>query len=177
MKKLWLILIIGILSITCSIFPDGNGNINLPFRNFESNGERIFLTGNNNQGEKINYSGGSGFGGRMMVNSQYSCKSCHSEDGRGGEHIMHMNIMDAPDIRFQALQGEISENGENLDNYEDGETDQHTESHNNYNLETFRLAVVSGMHPDGKILDRDMPRWQLNDNDLSDLFEYIKTLP
>jgi hypothetical protein len=41
----------------------------------------------------------------------------------------------------------------------------------------FRQAVVEGKHPDGEALSSDMPRWQMNDEDLTALFDYIKSLP
>jgi cytochrome c oxidase subunit 2 len=98
----------------------------------------------------------------MMMGSYLSCASCHGPDGRGGEHYMHMWRMDAPDIRYQALNSDM---------------DEHGGMSGDYSLEDFRQAVVSGHHPDGDRLDTDMPRWQLDDQDLADLFAYLKTLP
>jgi len=46
-----------------------------------------------------------------------------------------------------------------------------------YNLETFRLAIVEGKLPDGMSLSTNMPRWSISDEDLADLAEYLKTLP
>ncbi len=46
-----------------------------------------------------------------------------------------------------------------------------------YDLETFRLAVVEGKHPEGSPLSSDMPRWTIGAEDLADLAEYLKTLP
>jgi hypothetical protein len=75
--------------------------------------------------------------------------------------------MEAPDIRYKALS---SETGEHAGEGEGGE-------HGEYTLEDFRKAVVDGEHPDGQPLDRDMPRWQMSDQDLADLFEFLKSLP
>ncbi len=80
---------------------------------------------------------------------------------------MHMELMDAPDITFQALSGE--EEGHN----EDGE---HVHEGDDYDLHTFRQAVVLGQHPNGDPLDKDMPRWQIDDEDVAQLFVYIKQL-
>ena len=44
-------------------------------------------------------------------------------------------------------------------------------------METFRLAVVEGRHPDGELLDADMPRWTMSDEDLGDLLDYLESLP
>ncbi len=81
---------------------------------------------------------------------------------------MHMDVMDAPDIRYSALASEEEGHG-NDDSYED--------EHSGYDLDDFRLAVIGGVHPDGEPLSRDMPRWRMSDEDLDDLFEFLKSLP
>lgn len=83
---------------------------------------------------------------------------------------MHMVVMDAPDIRYVALSSEADEH--------DGEHngDEHDDAHGEYDLEAFRRAVVEGRHPNGDPLSREMPRWQLDDEDLSDLFDYLRSL-
>jgi cytochrome c oxidase subunit II len=48
---------------------------------------------------------------------------------------------------------------------------------NGYSFDDFRTAVVQGKHPDGDTLNEIMPRWQMSDQDLEDLFTYLKTLP
>jgi hypothetical protein len=137
---------------------------------FESNGEQIYFTATNERGEYIQYSGGSGFGG--MMGGSLSCVSCHGADGKGGQHTMHMQWMDAPDIRLAALSAEESEHQE--DELEDAHEHSHSEE---YDLEMFRQAVILGQHPNGDFLSREMPRWQMSDDDLADVFEFIKTLP
>jgi hypothetical protein len=131
-----------------------------------SNGERIYFTGLDSQGRRIRYSGGPPYGG-MMMGAYLACVDCHGPDGRGGLHTMHMQVMEAPDIRFAALLGEAEEHA--------GE--EHENNHGDYTLEEFRLAVVEGKHPDGEPLSTDMPRWQIGDQDLADLFEFLKSLP
>ena len=143
----------------------GGGN---PFTSYASNGERIYFTGTTGRGQRIAYTGGSS--GGMMMGGQLSCASCHGVDGRGGEHAMHMQVMDAPAIRFVALNGE-TDSGEHRDA-------EHAEEHaGEYTLETFRQAVVEGQHPNGEALSREMPRWALDEEDLADLFAFLKTLP
>lgn len=132
---------------------------------YSSNGERIYFTGSNEAGQRIAYSGGVPAGG-MMMGSRLACASCHGADGRGGLHTMHMQLMDAPDIRFAALSS-----------HEVNESAPHSEDHEgDYSLETFRMAVVDGQHPDGDAIDTDMPRWQLSDSDLADLFRFLKDI-
>jgi hypothetical protein len=84
---------------------------------------------------------------------------------------MHMQVMDAPDIRYQALIGEEKEHGG-----EEHAADEHEHADEGYDLEDFRRAIVEGEHPNGEPLDHDMPRWEMSDQDLANLFEFIKTL-
>lgn len=126
---------------------------------FQSNGERIYFTATSDRGDPITYTGGPNLGG-MMMSGRLTCASCHGPSGRGGRHIMHMQVMDAPDIRGVALAEE-----------------EHEEGHGEYDLETFRQAVVEGKHPDGEPLDANMPRWSMSDEDLRDLFDYLMSLP
>jgi len=47
-----------------------------------------------------------------------------------------------------------------------------------FDAEKFRLAVTQGQDPHGeKQLNRDMPRWNIGNDDLADLITYLKTLP
>ena len=134
--------------------------------NFGSNGEMIYYTATNDSGNQIPYTGGPAFGSGMMMGSSLTCASCHGADGRGGVHTMHMQVMDAPDIRYASLTSEADEHGE----------DSHSDEHGEYDLEDFRRAVVLGQHPDGDPLSSDMPRWRMGDDDLIELFEFLKTL-
>lgn len=96
-----------------------------------------------------------------------ACASCHGEDGNGGLHLMHMQQMDAPDIRFEALSEEAGEHQGN----------EHEDAHGEgYDLETFRQAVVLGQHLEGDAHSSDMPRRQMSDDNLADLYEFLKTL-
>lgn len=131
-----------------------------------SNGEKIYFTSSSKSGERITYKGGPNFGG-MMMGAYLTCASCHGPEARGGVHLMHMQIMDAPDIRYVALVSESEEHsGEGHGDEETGE----------YDLDSFRLAVIEGKHPDGGTLDSEMPRWQMNEEDLTDLFEFLKSI-
>lgn len=135
---------------------------------FDSGGERIYFTATSGRDTNITYTGGPP-AGMMMGGGYLTCASCHGPDGRGGIHTMHMQIMNAPDIRWTVLAGEMEgEHGS-----------ESAEEHGvaEYNLEIFRLAVVEGKHPDGTALSVEMPRWNMSDEDLTDLLEYLKTLP
>jgi hypothetical protein len=115
-KALALIILGSLFFIACGFFfpfdrsPRGMGpNFGNWRTGFESNGERIYFTATNDQGEYIQFSGGSEFGG--MMGGSLSCASCHGVNGSGGQHVMHMNVMDAPDIRYSALGSEDEEHG------------------------------------------------------------------
>ena len=121
---------------------------------FGSNGERIYFTSTSERGSTITYDNGPVSNDWMMMgNGQLACASCHGPDGSGGEHGMgQMQVMFAPDIRWSAI-------GEEFD------------------AELFILAVTKGEDPDGSQLSTDMPRWNMGDEDLTELLDYIKTLP
>jgi uncharacterized membrane protein/mono/diheme cytochrome c family protein len=136
-----------------------------------SNGERIYFRATNDRGELITYQGGTDFTGGGMMGANLSCASCHGQEARGGVHMMHMQVMDAPDIRWSTLAGEAD--GEQAD--EGDHDDEHAEAHAGYGLANFRMAVVQGMHPNGEPLSSEMPRWNISDGDLEDLAEFLKT--
>lgn len=148
--------------------PAGQGGTAWGEGAFDSNGERIYFTATNERGERITYVDGPDVGD-MMMGGSLTCASCHGPTGRGGEHTMRMQVMDAPDIRGSALAGEAGEG-------HGDEGDEHGGDAAEYDLETFRSAVVEGEHPDGEPLDANMPRWKMNEDDLNDLLEYLKDL-
>lgn len=137
---------------------------------FGSNGERIYFTATSERGANITYTGGPP-SGMMMGGGYLTCASCHGPGGRGGIHtMMGMQTMDAPEIRWQVLTGEVK--GDH------GDESEHGNEGDEYNLETFRLAVVEGKLPDGTTsLSSDMPRWKIDNDDLVDLVAYLKALP
>lgn len=133
-----------------------------------SNGERIYFSATNEEGERIRYSGGPPSGG-MMMTSSLTCASCHGADGGGGLHTMHMQVMDAPDIRWSTLSS-----GEHGDHGEDGEG-EHVEAA--YDQDDFFRAIREGIEPGGHTLSSDMPRWRMSAEDMTDLLHFLETLP
>ena len=120
---------------------------------FRSNGERIYFTATSERSTAITYTDGPASSSWMMMDGQLACVSCHGPNGQGGKHSMGMmQEMDAKDIRWSALQDE-------------------------FDAEKFRLAVVEGQDPDGTQLNTDMPRWNIGDDDLADLFTFLQSLP
>ena len=165
MRKLVGQLILSLVLASCSAGPSQIGTSWGPGA-FGSNGERIYFTSTSERGGRISSRGGPGMGG-MMMGGALTCASCHGPTGQGGRHFMGMQVMDASDIRWSALTAE-----EDADH--GGDEDEHA---GDYDLETFRMGVVEGKHPDGKPLKDDMPRWRMSGEDLSDLLDYLKTLP
>jgi hypothetical protein len=125
-------------------------------------GERIYVTSISDRGGPITYTGGPNFGG-MMMGAYLTCAACHGPGGHGGVHTMMpgMQVMDAPDIRFSALNTMSDMQGKNRD----------------YNLNDFKTEVEEGKDVDGEPLEPDMPRWQMSDADLQDVFAFLKSLP
>jgi len=128
-----------------------------------ANGEEIYFSGIDQSGNRIRYTGGPNFGG-MMMGSYLTCAACHGPDAHGGVHVMHMQVMDAPPIYYDAL---IAMKAEDT-----GTTPQP----GGYSLQDFRMEVVDGKDVGGETLDTDMPRWQMSDKDLEAIFAFLKTI-
>lgn len=173
-KHYLVVIAIGLLLAACGVIQQG-GNTSYDYepgsQESVSNGERIYFTATNNSGDRITFSGGPVIGGGMMSGGFLTCASCHGPEARGGVHVMHMTTMNAPDIRYATLSGEEGEHGEG--GGEGGEEHGAGE----YDLETFRLAVVEGKHPNGDSLSNDMPRWRMSDADLADLLAFLEEIP
>ena len=50
------------------------------------------------------------------------------------------------------------------------------DAHPAYTEEWIEKAIVLGQNPAGQELDWTMPRWQVQQEDLKDLVQYLKTL-
>jgi Cytochrome c len=157
-RMAWLLLI-GLALAACSLRPQ-SGQTTPGQEPDARNGERIYFTAASNRGGEISYTGGPNFGG-MMMGAYLTCASCHGLEGRGWLHQMHMEVMDAPDIRYSALNS--------MPEMQEGDA--------SYGLSDFQKAVEDGEHPDGEKLDGDMPRWRMSDADLQDLYAFIQSLP
>jgi hypothetical protein len=163
-KTLFVILVSTALGLTgCSGFAGQSSGQPASNQSGASNGEQIYFTGTDSKGGLITYTGGPNFGG-MMMGSYLTCASCHGPDAHGGRHVMHMEVMDAPAIYYDALTSMMIE--------ESGGT----QAAGGYTLQDFRTAVIEGKHPDGDELSNDMPRWQMSDQNLADLFAFLKTI-
>jgi mono/diheme cytochrome c family protein len=123
---------------------------------YVSNGQMIYFTGTNQQGQRIPFDGAP----MWLYTHGGSCASCHGADGRGGAPVM-MGTEIPGDIRYSHLTEEEHEEGE---------------AHPPYTDELIKRAITLGLNPAGEPLDQTMPRWRMSDQDLDDLIEYLKTL-
>ena len=115
------------------------------------NGERIYFTAESASGKSITRTGG------LFFMHRIACVTCHGEDGKGGRIVMMMWDIDVPDITWEHL------------------TEEH-EDHLPYTEESVKEAITDGIEPNGEEMDEFMPRWQMADEDLDDLIEFLKTL-
>lgn len=118
-------------------------------------GQRIFDTGIGTDGQPIPRTGGYG----MMMTS--GCASCHGYDGLGRTMMMFTT----PNITYANLTdpaGMLDPDGSRGPTYTD---------------DLIRRAITQGIDADGSALSTIMPRWQLSDDDWSDLLLFLKSLP
>ncbi len=120
-------------------------------REFKSNGERIFFTATSSSGKQITSQG------FTMMHGSIACVNCHGRDGHGGVVRMMMVRFEAPNITWAQLTGQ-------------------QEDHAPYTEATVKNAITKGIEPNGEELEIYMPRWQIADNDLNDLIDFLKML-
>jgi len=128
---------------------------------FDSNGQMIFYTGINENGDWIQFDGGPGW----IYMHGGACVSCHGEGGKGGA-VPHMCYEEAPSITYNDL------TMEEHDEHAEGEE----EAHPPYTDETIKRAITEGLNPADEKLDPCMPRWETSEEDLNDVLVYLKTL-
>ena len=128
---------------------------------YATNGERIYYLGVDSEGQRIRFRGGPHWL-RMMGGS---CFNCHGPNGRGGFPVM-MGTHTPGDIRYSALVSG-KHHGEEEGEEEEGEV---------YTDEDIRKAIRESVEPSGESMDRTMPRWNISDDDMNDLLEYLKEL-
>lgn len=130
---------------------------------FISNGERIYFTGINASGIRINANGGYGMMGMHRQMHGGGCASCHGA-AREGQRLWPRFWNKAPALTADALFG-----GDAHENDSDGHGD-----HGSYDADSLRLAITKGLDPAGEYLDQAMPRWTMSRADLDDLVTFLK---
>jgi len=131
-------------------------------RTFASNGERIYYTGTSAKTGPIPRTGGP----MWVYHAGVGCVACHGVHGRGGVPVM-MGTAVPEDIRYTTLTAaEPPKEGEKKEAMD----------HPPFTDATIKQAITQGVDPANKPVDWTMPRWQLADEDWTDLLAYLKTL-
>lgn len=132
---------------------------------YESNGERIYLTGVDEDGNLIiPTSAPSPFTHMWRMMRPVACVHCHGIDGKGD--FAFPDGTKSADIRWKTLTSEKHAEKEAAEK----------EKHKPFTEKTFKKAVTEGIEPNGERLSVYMPRWKMPDKDLDDLIAYLKTL-
>jgi hypothetical protein len=124
-------------------------------RTFSGNGEKIYYTGRSQSGTAVTYQGGTMHA--QMHNT--SCASCHGSE-RQGQRLYPRFWLVAPALTKSALTEE----------HDDGHGD-----HQRYDRNSLAVAIRQGLDPAGDALNKAMPRWQINDEDMNDLISFLIT--
>jgi cytochrome c oxidase subunit 2 len=120
---------------------------------FRSNGERLYFTATSERGTALAARGGPRGTDWLALPGRLACASCHGVDGRGGRRPSGAGQwMDARDIRWSVLKDEFDQR-------------------------SLAVALRTGLRPDGRAMSADMPRWDLDEDDMADLVAYLMTLP
>lgn len=127
---------------------------------FASNGERIYFTGTSASGKAIIASGGNSMMSRHRRMHGGGCALCHGAE-REGRRLWPQFWIEAPVLTAEALFSDSHEN--------EGHGD-----HGNYDSESLRRAIATGLNPAGESLDAAMPRWTMSPADLDDLVAYLR---
>jgi cytochrome c oxidase subunit II len=131
-------------------------------RTFASNGEQIYYTGVSRTTGPIPRTGGPMWAYHRGV----GCVACHGVHGRGGVPVM-MGTALPEDIRYTTLTA--------AEPHKEGEKKEAMD-HPPFTDATIKQAITQGVDPANKPVDWTMPRWQLADEDWTDLLAYLKTL-
>lgn len=122
-------------------------------RNFSSEGERLYFTSRNSQGQMITPIGGH----HHMQMHGGSCVTCHGEDRSGGDIMWPKFWVSTPALKANTLSS----------THDDGH------AHKTYTKQTLIQAIKDGVNPDGEPLHSSMPRWQGQQADLEALADYL----
>ena len=157
--KIIFILLSGFFLTGCGHGPFFNSTDDYLSMTFTSNGERIYFTGTSDSGLPINATSTDSQMGMHMRMHAGGCVVCHDED-RSGSRLFPRFWIKAPALTAQSLV-EKSE-------HDDGHGD-----HAIYTKESLRLAISAGLDPSQSKLHPAMPRWSMDESDMSDLVDFI----
>lgn len=128
-----------------------------------ANGQSIYSTGKNLNGDVIVHIGGPLRGNLARV--PLPCMGCHGADGHGGIIGVLFYQIEVPPVTWQVLSNPAPTGPDKL------------ETRPAYNEQTVARAIRDGIKSDGTRLDvLTMPRYSLGAQDVNDLIGYLKTL-
>ena len=128
-----------------------------------ANGESIYSTGKNLNGDVIVHIGGPLRGNLARV--PLPCVGCHGPQGHGGIIGVMFYQIDVPSITWDVLTNPAPTGPDRL------------ETRPAYSEQTVKRAITDGINSSGGQMDPySMPRYSLGANDLNDLVGYLKTL-
>ena len=76
-----------------------------------------------------------------------------------------MTSLVAPNLTYESLTSEEHYHG-----------DQHEIHEGKYTDADIKRAIIEGLSPSGKRLNRIMPRWKMTEEELNELLAYLKNL-
>lgn len=91
-----------------------------------------------------------------ILDNSMTCAACHGNDKKGGMEKIMFSSFEVPDIRYSTL------------------TVGHDEEQP-YTDVLIKRAITKGIDSDGIPFERPMNKWQISEEDLNDLVEYLKT--
>ena len=152
---------VGLIGLTTVWVLDATGTSLRGTGTFASAGERIYYTGLDASGRAIPRT--SAVGGMTGLRMMYTaaCVDCHREDGRGSRLGMMFGSADVPDIRYPVLTSAHTEDGESIPAWSDRDIER---------------AIREGIEPNGERLKAPMPRWNMTDQEVTDVISYLKEL-
>lgn len=153
--KKWIFIVISAGFITaCNDTMHGNASNNYDNLSFDNVGQQIYFTGRSSSGDPVNIIGGH----HHLQMHGGGCASCHGVDREGGARMWPRFWVSAPSITNESLIG-------------DHEGDGH--GHAEYDADSLKTAIVTGINPAGKKLNDLMPRWQMSERDMDALIHYL----
>ncbi|MBL7049862.1 MAG: cytochrome c [Nitrospira sp.] len=124
------------------------------------NGRSIYFKGISLRSGMLTHSYGTGL---LTEEDNHTCVVCHGDYGEG-EELDDERVAIAPDIRYSVLlEKQYCHEG-------------HEGVHVAYTDKLIKRSIVEGINPIGKMFSKDMPRYNMSDEDFNDLLEFLKTL-
>ena len=140
-----------------------------------ANGESIYHSGKSLNGDFISFKGGP----HWLQMHGGGCASCHGADGKGGGAPHHCDSK-VPPVGYNALfTGDVKDSIDQAEGEHGDASHSHGDEnvpHWSYTEKTLRIALETGRHASGNLLNECMPKWELSDANFKDLIEFLRHL-